>query len=523
MGRDRLDRLSVREVASDCHPRRDRAQVSNADKLRERRDKREIEDLKAELAALRARATDESAGSGKSEKVEEAVEVRKSLERDVANLEKQLKRVQDEAQAVTKSRDDLSAEVTTLRATLDTDERLVALKTELKDCREQLAKVKARLAATEEEAEAYKTRWRQIEDDRFHPNHGWKHLSSMLNAEEFRSMIEDRERDVARVTREKAEANELLKVSKKRIEVLEKRLRSAEQQCARLVSSQAEAPEKSEAAPVPCCEHPQEVKKLTKENEGLQETVKDLTKRCDYLSKKKLLPASSGADPASTTVSHRYAQLVENLNVTEEDVTLLLQSGPFWPPIRGSLPESSLIDLLWILNDQESEAKEDKASWSAEKRELEEKLERAKSSSGELAGPSSSSDEVKATVGDSVEVEENLRTALSALSVKFAAESAQRQKELDGKDEAIRVLEDKLEKVSQAAEQCNGLDDASSTTSQSQRSSGPTAASGSSTPSSASSPAFVKHALKTISTLNAEIAHLRQENTSLLEQLAEVA
>ena len=86
----------------------------------------------------------------------------------------------------------------------------------------------------------------------------------------------------------------------------------------------------------------------------------------------------------SSTV-RRYHDLVSNLHLSEDDVTTLLDEGSLWPPIRASQPPStSLVDLLWLLTDQQAEHDDDK-------RALEDKLARAKQRADEAVAAASNS------------------------------------------------------------------------------------------------------------------------------------
>lgn len=68
----------------------------------------------------------------------------------------------------------------------------------------------------------------------------------------------------------------------------------------------------------------------------------------------------------------RYHDLLLNLRLSEDDVSTLLTEGADWPPVRAEMRTTSLIDLLWLLTDQQDERED-------EQRILEAKLTRAES------------------------------------------------------------------------------------------------------------------------------------------------
>jgi hypothetical protein len=72
----------------------------------------------------------------------------------------------------------------------------------------------------------------------------------------------------------------------------------------------------------------------------------------------------------------RYRDLVDNLHLSEEDVSLLLAEGPEWPPIRGEMRGSSLIDLLWLVQDEQAGANDETKKSQARIASLEQKVVR---------------------------------------------------------------------------------------------------------------------------------------------------
>ncbi|TNY20291.1 hypothetical protein DMC30DRAFT_264468 [Rhodotorula diobovata] len=70
--------------------------------------------------------------------------------------------------------------------------------------------------------------------------------------------------------------------------------------------------------------------------------------------------AAGVVDTIALSTVRRYHDLVGNLHLSEDEVDALLTEGPSWPPIRAHLPESSLVDLLWLLTDRQDERDEEK-------------------------------------------------------------------------------------------------------------------------------------------------------------------
>lgn len=80
---------------------------------------------------------------------------------------------------------------------------------------------------------------------------------------------------------------------------------------------------------------------------------------CEAFSSVRVFPCSLMRVQRRSSV-RRYHELLGNLRLSEDDVSNLLANGSDWPPVRASLTDSSLIDLLWLLNDQQDEAEEER-------------------------------------------------------------------------------------------------------------------------------------------------------------------
>ncbi|GJN92267.1 hypothetical protein Rhopal_005297-T1 [Rhodotorula paludigena] len=65
-------------------------------------------------------------------------------------------------------------------------------------------------------------------------------------------------------------------------------------------------------------------------------------------------------EPLVVVDANRYQDLLLNLRLSEEDVTMLLAEGNGWPPIRAELSDSSIIDLLWLLSDKQVEREDER-------------------------------------------------------------------------------------------------------------------------------------------------------------------
>ncbi|GAA5997413.1 uncharacterized protein JCM10292_000244 [Rhodotorula paludigena] len=65
-------------------------------------------------------------------------------------------------------------------------------------------------------------------------------------------------------------------------------------------------------------------------------------------------------EPLVVVYAERYRDLLLNLRLSEEDVSILLAEGNGWPPIRAELSDSSIIDLLWLLSDKQFEREDER-------------------------------------------------------------------------------------------------------------------------------------------------------------------
>ncbi|GAA5899318.1 uncharacterized protein JCM6883_005180 [Sporobolomyces salmoneus] len=503
--------------------------------LRERREAREIEDLKAEVVLLNKQLTQER------EKLEELKKGgkesdRKAIEKDIVNLEKQYKRAQEDIATLTDSRDSLKKQVSSLQNEIEGDSRLVALREELKVSKELANKHSIELKAIEEESRVYKERCHALEAAQ-KATEGEKEQIKTTHREkrQLEKSVERLEKEKKELERTQKDLVASLEESRKKIVSLESHIKSLEQDNADLVTekdelakSMSNAAEAAQAKPfsrlLPSLFGASEdsftvEKELKKENKELKQNLASLEKRYQVLNEKKGFSNDSNqsnghGSPTLSRVSvfERYSQLLENLSLTEDDVNLLLSSGPFYPPVREQFPESSILDHLWLLTDLHSEFEQEKSEWETQRTELENQVEELKSigfNTGDDSGHSEHGKGWQEFKGAIEELEGKHEKLSKDLATK-EAEAKEFQVEQKKKEEVIAQLEARIQAYEEAA---NNTSNAGNYP----RSPAPSVLGG--TAVSAASTFAVKSLVKTISDLNDQLATCREENTSLLLKL----
>ncbi|GAA5995065.1 hypothetical protein JCM5350_003990 [Sporobolomyces pararoseus] len=524
MGRDRLDRISSRQQEGKNHgndSRIEKSQMVTIENLRERREAREIEDLKSEINILKGQLSKEREKLEEKEKKGMKDSDRKLIERELGNLEKQLKRAQEEITSLTESRDSFKKQVTTLQSEIDNDSRLIQLKEELKLAKELSTKSAIKLQALEEESQVYKERCKTLESVQ-EQQVVEKELTKEIKREKKKLELGqvELEKEIKQLEQAQDDLLKSLEDARKKIVTLEQQIESLEKDNARLIVEKEElvqehARQQQSAQSKPFSrllpslfgtsdETANVEKELKKENKELKQNLTLLEKRYQVLSEKKGISnesANSGSVIDRVSKAELYDKLCENLSLDEDGVNLLLTSGIFWPPCRRSNPENSIIDLLWMLTDQQEEFDQEKTIWEEEKTILELQVK-----------------ELKRIGGDNGEGWEKFRTELEELEKeqenlrveKFRGEEEKKEllEESKKKEEIIAQLEARITAYEEATPIMNGT---------APRSPPPSIQGGTSI--SIASGFAMKTLVKTISDLNEQLAAVRHENTSLLLKL----
>jgi len=118
--------------------------------------------------------------------------------------------------------------------------------------------------------------------------------------------------------------------------------------------------------------------------------------------------------------------------LTEDDVSLLLSEGPFWPRYRSLHPDCSIIDHLWTLNDQHVDFEEERQTWEDDKERLQEEIEGLK----KLVGGEESLEELKKGLEDAGKSQEEVRKMREEIEEK----EKEWEKEKGKKEEVIAQL-----------------------------------------------------------------------------------
>ncbi|GAA6018188.1 hypothetical protein JCM11491_005625 [Sporobolomyces phaffii] len=509
MGRDRLDRMTLREAESknpgmDKH-RIEKSQKVTIDNLRERREQREVEDLRADVARL-ARQLELERDKVQLERDHGARARdgadRKLAQKEVANLEKQLKRAHDELASVAEARDAFKKQAATLQADLDQDARLVHLREELKTSKDLATTHAAQLEALKEESEVYQSRCKQLEALQQQHEREQKERADNEDGANSRAQLEEKisqlTRDVKALETAKIEVTNSWETSRATVESLERQVKMFEEANALIADTNKNLADSilnadsSSAGASNLNGTVLNETELGKENKELKAAIATLENRLEAMNKKK-----GFANSDSAVVKERYRQLIENLGLSEDDVTLLLASGPSWPPIRSVHPDSTVIDHLWMLTDLTAEFEDDRREWDETRAKLEADLGRISAllgQRGDGAGPQLSLSNTNGCDRETDKSKGDFETKIKQ------------------KDEAIRQLEQRIEAYEGDATRKSSSDG--------DRSPAP------STPAGSNSTGFPKPAvnflINTVTSLNKELATVRDENTSLLLKLAGV-
>ncbi|GAA5997411.1 uncharacterized protein JCM10292_000243 [Rhodotorula paludigena] len=491
-------------------PRADKALLINAGRLHGRRENREIDELNATVEQLETQLKDARAdaasalanSSGKSEN-----KLLKSLQKEVEARDKKIRRLEDERDAAVSARDALTSKLAAVEANLSFDARLVELNRELRQTRDRASQRQGKLQVVTEESEAYQTRLRQIEDG------AETSAEAAMNRQkkEYTDKISKLEDKVHRLEADKVNLAGQVKTAKLRQDQLEELKAAYERDNQRMSKDAQDGEALSRHAEKALAD----ARALSAAHEGgcsadeksrLTEKIASLESLCSSL-EKSATSESSGVDAASAAKVRRYHDLLLNLRLSEDDVSTLLTEGADWPPVRAEMRTASLIDLLWLLTDQQDERED-------EQRILEAKLARAESeatrqkkradaaiAAGHRAAQGETSEAGK--LGEQMQELEDERNRLKR-EVEEAAADRARDKE------TIVQLESRISAFEANASRQDGSPSRASS-----NAAAPTTTSG-------YSQAVVDRLTKTIADLNEQLGAAREENTTLLLKLAGV-
>ncbi|GJN92266.1 hypothetical protein Rhopal_005296-T1 [Rhodotorula paludigena] len=347
-------------------PRADKALLINAGRLHGRRENREIDELNATVEQLEAQLKDARAdaasalanSSGKNEN-----KSLKSMQKEIEARDKKIRRLEDERDAAVSARDALTSKLAAVEANLSSDARLVELNRELRQTRDRASQLQGKLQVVTEESEAYQTRLRQIEDGAETSAEG----AMNRQKKEYTDKVVKLEDKVQRLEADKVNLAGQVKTAKLRQDQLEELKAAYERDNERMSKDAQDAEALSRQAEKSLAD----ARALSAAHEGgcsadeknrLTEKIASLESLCSSLEK----------SATSDAKVRRYHDLLLNLRLSEDDVSTLLTEGADWPPVRAEMRTASLIDLLWLLTDQQDERED-------EQRILEAKLARAES------------------------------------------------------------------------------------------------------------------------------------------------
>ncbi|GAA5923258.1 uncharacterized protein JCM15063_003588 [Sporobolomyces koalae] len=531
MGKDRLDRIGARsgdsgKLSGSDKNRIDKAQQERGDVLRERREQRELEDLKSEVAQLNRQLEEERDKVSKDRSNPQSAE-RKAHEKEVASLEKQLKRAQEEVATLLACRDEYKKQVASLQQEMASNTVVISLKEELKASKSYATDAEIQLKTLEEEAGTYRARCTHLETVQLErAEEDAKSTERIKEQKRLEKRLEKAEQEHAKFDVRYHDLLKLCESTQARVDYLEPEL-------ARLQGDKLILTEEKDQAVARVDEFSsifasllgrpivKEIGKgqLAKVKEELEQKLRDAKLQSEE--NKKMFSTLS---KSSISADHeRYDQLVSNLRMTEDDVSLLLASGPDWPPLGDHKDEpqsqtqgdkeralqAEIVRLNQLVVGREDR---DKAVQSAHEEELKRQVDETSKQRQEFE---TRDIEIRKLTSDQETIE-----------AEFALERMK-------KDEIIVTLEQKLAAVEDAARSsvngngmsglshplcgprltCFKVGDRSPVHSHAFSASGVSQAS--------------RYAMKsmadTIAALNEEVARLRNDKTTLLIQLAGAA
>ncbi|BGP12557.1 hypothetical protein JCM10213_004858 [Rhodosporidiobolus nylandii] len=494
-------------------PRKDKSEIAQKGRLDERRQARENEERDAEIARLTrerddaltrlaAQTSGGGGGGGWKQKGGANADV-KAIQKDVGDLQKKLRRLEGERDSAIGERDGFAAKFKEAQQALDSDSRLKETTAALSEAQGKVSSLQARLKSVQEESEVFSTRLQQLERgaasqaDIKRDKEKREFSEKMTKMEEKAHRLEDDKVHLAaQLKTARAKANQLEEL-KETLERENARMRD-EVRNAESLGARAEPNGGGTTPTVPTggCSAV-EKKRLTDKISQLEKQVATNARRADE--------AEKGSTGGLGGHSRRYHDLLDNLRLSEDDVSTLLREGQFWPPVRYHHQDSSLIDLLWLLDDEQTEADDDKKAWQAKVAQLEQDLRRQKRRAEDAEERAAKAAFRAHTPPDS---RSNSRTRAAPNGT-----GSTRSSEEDREKERLRETIVELEARLAAFERNAGIGRPAS-----RASSGfaPTSV------STGTAQALVGRLSKTIGDLNDEIAELRDENTALLLKLVGV-
>ncbi|BGP36527.1 hypothetical protein JCM10449v2_000428 [Rhodotorula kratochvilovae] len=516
------ERSAMRFTAREKNkPRTDKAQCApQAGRLHGRRENREIEELTAQCAALGKQlddARDEIERMRKAAEMGTGKKSDKAVQKEMDALAKKIRRLEEERDAALAAKDALAAKLAALESSLAGDARFTKLTSELDAERTRAATLASKLKMKEEESATFQRRLEQLEKG------GETAAEMQMNRQkkEYNEKVSRLEEKVARLEEDKVNLAGQVKTSKLKQDQLEELKAAFERDNARLTKQAQDADaltKRSEKALADARVMAQARSGgcSAEEKARLTSKIASLEILCSTLEAEVAGGSSGALDANSAALVRRYHDLVANLRLSDDDVSTLLSEGADWPPIRAQMPSSSLVDLLWLLTDQQDEREEDV-------RALEEKLARAKDDADKQKKRADAAIAAghRAIQGDSYE------------AVARAAELDWERDRLERDRDRLERERDRLESDARGARDDKARDRetivqleariSAFEANASRQDRSPSRASSSfaaPTATSGYSQAVVDRLTKTITDLNQQVSELRDENTTLLLQLA---
>ncbi|GAA5903235.1 hypothetical protein JCM8208_002247 [Rhodotorula glutinis] len=486
-------RLSAREKNK---PRHDKAQLIQAGRLHGRRENREIDELTAQCAALEKQL---ETARGEVDRLKGAAgpggkKTDKAVQKELDALTKKVRRLEEERDAAVADKDALATKVSSLESSLALDARLVKLNADLDAERTRASSLAGKLALAQDESSTFQRRLQQLEKG----GETTAEMEMKRQKQQYNEAVSRLEGQVASLEQDKFNLSELVRASKTKQDQLEDQKLALERESYRLSTELQKAEGLAKMREQQDRVRPPQAREggcSEEEKTRLKDKIVALEKLCTTLEASANDSSSGYIDSATFSTVRRYHDLVANLHLSEDDVTTLLDEGSLWPPIRATQPPStSLIDFLWLLADQQAEHDDDK-------RALEDELAKVKQRADEAVAASRSR---RGSVMSGTS-----RSGVAQEALEKEREAARGQKARD--KETIAQLEARIS----AYEANASRPERSSSRASSSSFAPPTATSG-------YSQAVVDRLTLAMKDLNQQIADLRDENMSLLLQLAGV-